>query len=123
MCVREDLILKASIIQTTTVFGLHVAASNMFACRLTKRFVLQVTAAGSPATTASGSLSDEEAGDEEGIGGDGVPKSKSRFKKFLKTFKMSTKTKDGKDPAPTAGHNSKALSTTLPKHFGTTLKC
>lgn len=82
---------------------------------------MQVTA-GSPASTASGSLSDEEAG-EEGAGGDGAPKSKSRFKKFLKAFKMSTKTKDGKDAAPTTTvTNSKAQSAALPRaQSGTTL--
>lgn len=52
----------------------------------------------------SGSLSDEEALDEE-VSPGSMPKSKNRFKKFLKALKISTK-KEGKEGAPAAKSQS-----------------
>lgn len=86
-------------------------------------------AAASPSSTASGTLTDEEALEEEVSPDGSLPKSKSKFKKFLKKLTM-TKTKDGKDRAATAAKSqsstaflSRDNSAGNSANHSTTLRC
>jgi hypothetical protein len=81
---------------------------------LTDMTVAQVTTA-SPESTVSGSMSDEEALDDESSPSD-LPKSKNRFKKFLKALKITTKSKDS-PPVAKAAAKTQSNTSFLPQEI------